>query len=75
MGGSENLMLKIPAYRALPLKDVEPFTLMAEVKPEQIVLQQNSVCSKWMDVPTFVHSQDIDVHDKVDAYKIMNFDI
>jgi len=64
----ETLKVRINAASILPMGDMQKYTLSTEVHPDQLELQTNCCSSKWLDVVSLIHSQDIDVTDDEGEY-------
>jgi hypothetical protein len=64
LGGSEHINVRFPAIAILPIPEMEKFEIAGQFKPgTQISIQQNSSCSKWLDLTELVLSNDLDVAD------------
>jgi hypothetical protein len=62
LGGSEHINVRFPAVAILPIPEMEQFEISGQFKPSsQIIIQQNSTCSKWLDLTELVLSNDLDV--------------
>jgi len=64
----EIIKVKVNAASILPVGDMKKFTLITEVQPDQLGLQTNCCSSKWLDIVSLIHSQDIDVIDDEGEY-------
>ena len=68
LAGTDSIRLRFRVQDLLPDFIFDGMFIQAEMTiGQQVILEKNSVCSKWMDIVELINSQDVEVVDQTGA--------